>query len=201
MGEDDKDMRFLLSSNMTYADRWNLTRLWEAHRRVEGMSWFAGYWLSAELMIRHSYFRKMAVGWRCLAFFGMAQVFKFPLNYHASYTYAPLIGAYLRKYQEHSANDMFEISDRRREFYQIDTSQYMDYTEDSLREAGAIHMHVNHGPQPDGEAQDSSWLTELDKFLSNEPNDLKSHPKYFASEYALSDKSFPSVEQAEALMH
>ena len=48
---------------------------------------------------------------------------------------------------------------------------------------------------------DSSWLTELDKFLSNEPNELKSHKKYFGSEYQLTDKSFPSVEQAEALIN
>ena len=47
---------------------------------------------------------------------------------------------------------------------------------------------------------DSSWLTELDKFLSNEPNDLKNHKKYFASEYTLTDKSFPTAEQAEALI-
>ena len=135
----------------------------------------------------------MAFGWKTLSFFAMAQVFKAPLNYYAANTYSPLIGAYLRKYQEVSANDAFEISDRKREFYQIDTSSYMTYTEESLRADGQ-HMHVNHGPQPDGEAQDSSWLTELDKFLSNEPNDLKSHPKYFASEYTLTDKSFPSLE-------
>ena len=33
--------------------------------------------------------------------------------------------------------------------------------------------HVNHGPQPEGEAMDSSWLGELDKFLKGEDNTLK----------------------------
>ncbi len=98
-------------------------------------------------MIRHPRFRQMAIGWRMLSFFGMAQVFKFPLNYYAVQTYSPLIGAYLRKYSEVSANDAFEINDRKREYYQIDTSDYMNYTEASLREDG-MHMHVNHGPQP-----------------------------------------------------
>jgi len=98
-------------------------------------------------MIRHPRFRQMAIGWRMLSFFGMAQVFKFPLNYYAAQTYSPLIGAYLRKYSEVSANDAFEINDRKREYYQIDTSDYMNYTEASLREDG-MHMHVNHGPQP-----------------------------------------------------
>ena len=42
-------------------------------------------------------------------------------------------------------------------------------------------------------------MVELDKFVKNQPNHLKEHPKYFASEYEFIDKSFPSVEQADAM--
>ena len=39
----------------------------------------------------------------------------------------------------------------------------MSYTHDDLE-----HGHANHGPQPEGEALDASWLTALDKFLAGE---------------------------------
>ena len=32
------------------------------------------------------------------------------------------MGAYLRKYQAHSAADPYEINDRKREYYEIDTT-------------------------------------------------------------------------------
>jgi hypothetical protein len=44
-------------------------------------------------------------------------------------------------------------------------------------------VHVNHGPQPDGEAMDSSWLSELDKFLRGEDNKLKEHKNFVNYEY------------------
>jgi hypothetical protein len=56
---------------------------------------------------------------------------------------------------------VFDISDRKREFYQIDTSQYMSYTHEDLD-----HGHTNYGPQPDGEAEDASWFKAMDKFLA-----------------------------------
>ena len=46
---------------------------------------------------------------------------------------------------------------------------------------------------------DASWMVELDKFINNQPNKLKEHKKYYASEYEFIDKSFPTVEQADAL--
>ena len=51
----------------------------------------------------------------------------------------------------------------------------MAYTEDDL---GDVHRHANHGPQPDGEAKDASYLTELDAFLDGKPNHLKDHPRF-----------------------
>ena len=42
------------------------------------------------------------------------------------------MGAYLRKYSHYATPDVFEIRDRKREFYEIDTSQYMNYTLDDI---------------------------------------------------------------------
>ena len=112
-------------------------------------------------------------------------------------TYGPLIGAYLRKYDHYSAADSFDITDRKREFYQIDDSQYMNYTEDDLHD----HRHVSHGPQPDGLAQDSTWLVELNKFLDGKDNSLKEHPKYLKYEYEFVEKPFPSAEMANDLIN
>ena len=62
-------------------------------------------------------------------------------------------------------------------------------------------MHVNHGPQPDGEALDASWNVELDKFLNNEENNLKGHALYSSYPHTFVDKSFPSEEQARDLIN
>ena len=60
--------------------------------------------------------------------------------------------------------------------------------------------HVNHGPQPEGEAMDSSWLTELGKFLRCEDNKLKEHKNFVNYQYEYIDKSFPTAEKAQDLM-
>ena len=106
------------------------------------------------------------------------------------------MGAYIRRYSNLGASDPLEISDRRREYFQIDTRQYMSYTHADLP-----HGHTNYGPQPDGEAEDASWLTTLDKFLSGEENHgLQQHPKFINYPFEFVDKSFPSVEMASDLI-
>ena len=58
--------------------------------------------------------------------------------------YNPVIGAYFRKYQHLIKKDLFEIQDDKRQYYYIDTSQYMNYTNAELSD----EFHVDHGPQP-----------------------------------------------------
>jgi len=48
---------------------------------------------------------------------------------------------------------------------------------------------------------DSSWLTELDKFLRGEDNKLKEHKSFVNYNYEYLDKSFPTIEKAHDLMH
>ena len=69
----------------------------------------------------------------------------------------------------------------------------------SYKDLGHDH-HVNHGPQPDGEAMDSSWLSELDKFLRGEDNKLKEHKNFVNYQFEYIDKSFPTAEKAQELM-
>lgn len=186
-------IQYLLSNNMSYADREDFRRLHRAHNRASNLAMFAGFYLSMETVLRHGYFKKMAMGWRVCSFFGLAYGFKCLFNYHNGLTYGPLIGAYLRKYDEVITADRFEMTDRKREYYEIDTSQYMSYTDEDL------HSHVNHGPQPDGEHKDSSWLVQLDLFLANKPNELKQHRRFMDYKFEFKDKSFPSVEMASDL--
>jgi len=72
----------------------------------------------------------------------------------------------------------------------------------SYTHADLPHGHTNYGPQPDGEAEDASWLKTLDKFLSGEENHgLKEHPKFLTYPYEYKDKSFPTAEQASDLIN
>ncbi len=71
----------------------------------------------------------------------------------------------------------------------------MSYTHEDLD-----HGHVNYGPQPDGDALDSTWLVALDKFLAGKPDHgLTEHKMFVNYKFQFVDKSFPTQEQAAAL--
>ena len=182
---------------MTYQDRTEFYRLWKAHKRVHHMAWVAGFWLSAETVMRVPYLRKMAIGWRALSFMGIGFMYRGIFNFHSSYRYQPLLGAYLRKYQDKLTPDRFEMRDEKREFYEIDDSQYMSYTLDDVKD---MHPELNLSPHPDTEYKDNSWLTELSKFLDGKENHLKQHKKYLEHEFPFHDKSFPTGAAADALI-
>ena len=138
----------------------------------------------------------MGIGMRVLSMLGLAYGARRVFNGWNAQTYGPLLGAYHRKYDKVCATDLFEITDRKREYYEIDDSQYMGYTEEELTN----HRHVSYGPQPDGLAKDSTWLEELDKFLAGKENSLKQHPRFLNYEYQFLDKSFPTQEMAKDLI-
>lgn len=147
---------------MKYTDRQAFENLYRAHNRAYFLTGAASLWIAVELSMRVPRVSQMAVGWKILSCLGMATALHCGLTAYVSRNYGPLMGAYMRKYKDCSKNDPFEITDRTREFYQIDDSQYMNYTMEDLKHQ---HMHVNHGPQPDGSVLDSTYLAEVDKFL------------------------------------
>lgn len=140
---EDGDLKLLLSNNMSVEDRESFARLWHAHNRASGLAMFAGAFLGLEAVTRIPYFRRMAIGWRVTSFFGLAYAAKCAFNYQNANSYGPTMGAYLRKYEGQVSNDAWNITDRKREYFEIDTSQYMAYTADEI-ETG----HNNVGPQP-----------------------------------------------------
>jgi hypothetical protein len=188
---------YLLSNNMSYEDRTRMQALHAGARRVENLGWGLGFFVGLSFISKDAWARKLAVGWKVLTFFATAGITKAVVCNYYGRTYGPLMGAYLRKYSDVSASDAWEIRDRKREFYQIDDSQYMAYTEDDLEN---IHRHSNHGPQPDGEAKDASWLREVDAFLDGKESNIKSHPRFLPYNYEWKDKSYPTLEQAKELL-
>lgn len=116
----------------------------------------------------------MAFGWRLLSLIGVAWAAKTTLQLYNGIHYGPLLAAYFRKYSQYARQDLYQINDRKREFYYIDTTQYMKYTNEDL----GHDYHAHHGPQPEGEVLDSTWLVELDKFLRGEENKLKEHKNF-----------------------
>ena len=73
----------------------------------------------------------------------------------------------------------------------------MSYSEEDLVD---VHRHANDGPQPDGEAKDASYLAELNAFLDGKPNHLREHPRFLNFNYEFIDKSYPTEDQAKALI-
>lgn len=73
----------------------------------------------------------------------------------------------------------------------------MNYSNKTLSD----EYHVSHGAQPEGEAMDSSYLVEVDKFLRGEENQLKEHPRYLDYPYEYIDKSFPTAEAVKDMMN
>ena len=74
----------------------------------------------------------MAIGWKLLSAFGVAFGVKSVFTAYNSVYYGPILSAFMRKHSKLARRDPFEITDRKREYYEIDTSQYMNYTSEEL---------------------------------------------------------------------
>lgn len=135
---------YLLSNNIPIEDREKFHRLWFGLERNRKLAWFGGLWLGFETVLRVPYFKKMAVGYRVVSWFAAAFVYKTAFTAYNSITYGPVVSAFLRKYSQFAQADRFNITDRKREYYEIDTSQYMSY---DFKDLGHDY-HAHHGPQP-----------------------------------------------------
>ena len=102
-------IKFLLSNNMPVADRQSFANLYNAQTRMQGMVWFASYWLGVETVLRDRIISKWAIGWKVLSVFGLAAVYQYGLNKAVGMNYSPLVGAYLRKYSEFGTSNPQEI--------------------------------------------------------------------------------------------
>ena len=192
----DGNYMFLLTNNLTVKDREAMGHLYHEMVRTNRMAWFVGGWLGYELCRHDHIIRSWAPGWRFLTVFGAAFFLKsFIMQGYSSYC-GPLMGAYFRKYATNAKTDAFDIKDPKKEYFYIDTSEYMNYSNGTLGD----EYHCSHGPQPEGEAMDSSYLIEVDKFLKGEPNHLKDHTRFLNYPYTFVDKSFPSADAVKEMM-
>ena len=191
------ESRVLLSANVPVADRKRLNYLYAGVERAQGMAAFAGFWIGVESVLRFAYFKKMAVGWRVLSAFGVGWAAGSVFNYHNAQYYGPSVSALLRKYSQFSKTDIHDIEDRKREYFQIDDREYTSYSHDDLDHT----MHAHHGPQPDTEVHNSTWLIEMDKFLQGKENNLKQHRRYVDYPFEFIDKSYPTEKMAHDLFH
>lgn len=135
---------YLLSNNMAVADREHLGYLYKTMWRNNWMSWGLGLYLSFETVNNVGRLAKMAKGWKYLNLFLIAYLYKSVLMKQTGDMYGPVMGAYLRKYSSSVKRDLFEIKDAKKEYFYIDTSEYMNYDNKDL----ADEYHVHHGPQP-----------------------------------------------------
>ncbi len=188
---------YLLSNNMELKDRQAFDSLYWTMDRNKKVFGFLGAWISFEVVAKMGYFKGMAPGWKFLSWGAIALFFQNGFMAYSSAYYKPLFSAYMRKYEKAIKNDVNAIEDDKKKYFYIDTSQYMSYTNKDLSD----EYHINHGPQPDDEALDSSYLVEVDKFLRGEENHLKSHPKFYDYNFEFMDKSYPSAEKVSDLMH
>ena len=148
--------------------------------------------------MRIPYLKSVALGWKFASVLAIGYTYKQVFSYLNSYTYGPVAAAYLRKYHKLARSDLYEIKDEKREYFYIDTSEY---TNQGFKDLDHHQHHAHHGPQPDGDVQDSTWLVELDKFLRGEENSLKEHKFYINNKIEFIDKSFPTVERAHEVFH
>ena len=107
---------------MEFNDRVEFDRLYKASKRADRLAIAGGLYLSLEIILRDQYFKKMAIGWKFCSVIGMTYAFKTGFNLYNGSKYRPIIGAYLRKYENKGTPDMWEMRDIKREFYEIDTS-------------------------------------------------------------------------------
>jgi hypothetical protein len=142
--DSDGNKCYLLSNNMAVQDRENMTCIYKTMQRNNRLSWFAGLWLGFETATKVGYFKNMALGWKAVSCLGLGYLYKSALISMSGDNYAPVFGAYLRKYSDNIKRDMFEIKDAKKQYFYIDTSEYMNYSNKDLGDKYSVH----HGPQP-----------------------------------------------------
>jgi hypothetical protein len=135
---------YLLSNNIPFEDREAFQRLYYSLQRNKSLAWFGGIWLGFETVSRVRLFKGMAIGWKALSLIGAAYLYKSAFTAYNSVTYGPIVSAFFRKHNSHAKSDIFDITDRKREYYEIDTRQYMKYDYSEL----GHEYHAHHGPQP-----------------------------------------------------
>jgi len=194
----DGNKSYLLSNNLALEDRTKMSHLYHTMVRNNRISWFVGGWAAFEIVTKDAWFKQLAHGWKGCWWLAIAYAAKSGLMLWSSSMYGPVMGAYLRKSKGDIKQDLFHIQDKKKEYFYIDTSQYMNYSGKDLSDD---EYHCHHGPQPEGESQDSSWLVEVDKFLKGEENNLKEHKRFYNFPFELKDKSFPTAEAVSDLMH
>ena len=194
----DGNKSYLLSNNLALEDRNKMSHLYHTMVRNNRISWFVGGWAAFEIVTKDAWFKQLAHGWKGCWWLAIAYAAKSGLMLWSSSMYGPVMGAYLRKSKGDIKQDLFHIQDKKKEYFYIDTSQYMNYSGKDLSDD---EYHCHHGPQPEGESQDSSWLVEVDKFLKGEENNLKDHKRFYNFPFELKDKSFPTAEAVSDLMH
>ena len=138
----------LLSNNLAVQDRERLQHLYHEMVRTQRIAYCLSLYLGYETTRRVPQLAGLAPGWKFLSILGIGWFYKnFIMQYYSGYS-GPVMGAFLRKYNTQAKHDMFDIKDPKREYFYIDTSEYMNYSNESLGD----HYHASHGPQPEGEA-------------------------------------------------
>lgn len=135
---------YLLSNNMAIEDRNKMSHLYHTMVRNNRISWCVGLWASFEVVTKDSWLKKQALGWKGVNWLAIGYIFKCILMSWSSSMYGPVMGAYLRKYQGSIKTNLFHIKDAKKEYFYIDTSEYMNY---SVKDLGDEY-HCHHGPQP-----------------------------------------------------
>ena len=142
--DNDGNANYLLSNNLPYQDREKLDHLHSAMVRNNRLGWFGGLWLGFETIRKVPYFRSMALGWQGLTWLGLGYFYRSAFMTYTSQSYNPTISAYLRKYQNFVKKDLFDIRDEKKQYFYIDTSQYMSDRNMNIGD----EYHAHEGPQP-----------------------------------------------------
>jgi hypothetical protein len=130
---------------MAIEDRTKMSHLYHTMLRNNRISWCVGLVGAFEMVTKVAYFKKLALGWKGVNVFLFGYLFKSLLMSWSSSMYGPVMGAYLRKYQTASVKtELFNIKDAKKEYFYIDTSEYMNYAVKDLGD----EYHCHHGPQP-----------------------------------------------------
>lgn len=142
--DNDGNFNYLLTNNLPLRDREQLYGLYKTSVRNHRISSFIGLWVGFELVTKLRYCKSSALGWRFVQWLAMSFAVKEGLTAYSAYYHQPIIGAFLRKYAHVIKKDPFEIRDEKKEYFYIDTSQYMAYSNADLSD----EYHVHHSPQP-----------------------------------------------------
>ena len=192
---------YLLTNVIPLKDREIMGALYFRIKRDWGIAGVLSFGISLHA-IQLPLFSVFKRSWKLFPFLICFQTFRYGISYLISRYNSPMFYAYLNKYRDSIKSDMFKIRDITREWFDIDDSEYMNYTNEDVDDMFSRYKQdiPNYSPIPNEMYHSNSWLIEVNNYLKGIPHKLKEHPLYIKAKPKFKPYKMPTSKEVHDML-